>query len=233
MIIKLVAFFIVTNITYATQSVFNSNENLIEQKIAEIILAEILKPAGINIKVKPLPPSRANEENVNLSVDGEIARISSYQEKNPSLKRVDPPYYYLATAVFCSDPKKNNFKNKDDIRNSSVATIRGVAHSDAVLVGHPKILSIDSAHQMFELLNAKRVDIAIDTLVNGQKIILNKKFSGIKVCGIIARHDLHIYLNKRSDSHYNLISKAIKNYSKNKGLLLTEKSRRLIYLKYI
>ncbi len=187
------------------------------------ILAEILKSADINIKVNPMPPACAREENLKMAVDGEIARISSYLDKNPSLKRVDPAYYYLATAVFCLEPKKNSFKAKDDLKNLTVATIRGVAHSDSVLVGHPKVLNVDSAHQMFELLNSKRVDIAIDTLINGQKIISDKKFNKISVCGIIAKHDLHVYLNKRSESHYDLISKSIKHYSKNKNLLQLQK----------
>ncbi len=201
-----------------TNLTLNANENLIEQSVAAAVLNKMISESDYEIDIRPVPPSRANAQNLNLTTDGEIARITSYSESNPTLTRIDPPYYHLTSEVFCLKSNKKKFQNTDEIRNYKIAAIRGVAHSDRQLVGHKKIQYTSSAEQMFELLNIGRVDLVLDTGLNGKKILLKKHFQNIKPCGLLAHYDLHLYLNAKSKIHKDFFSKLFTNYKKDKKL---------------
>lgn len=191
--------------------VFNSNENLIVQEVAALVLKKLVAGSEIELEIKPVPPSRATQQNVNLLIDGELARISTYIEKNSSLYRVDPAYYYLTSNVYCSKKLKKKFTKKEELLDYRVAAIRGVVHALEQTEGHKKLLFTSNAEQMFNLLNIGRVDLALDTGINGDKFLRDEKYSkNIEYCGTISRLDLHVYLNSKSKKHLEYFSSKIK-----------------------
>lgn len=206
-LMALIIFITQQNVLSKTILNLNANENLTEQTIAATLLKKLIPESDYELHIKPVPPSRANAQNTNLTIDGEIARISTYAEKNPTLLRVDPAYYYLTSEVFCTKNLQKTFSKKEELANFKIAAIRGVAHSDNQLVGHNKTHYTSNAEQMFDLLNIGRVDLVLDTGVNGAKILIKKQLSNIKPCGIIARYDLHVYLNNKTKTHAEYFSK--------------------------
>lgn len=194
---------------------FSANEKLVEQQVAEILIKNIYSKIGINANVEPVPPLRANSKNLNMESDGEIARIFPYGEKNPSLIRVDPPYYYLTTTGFCLKGKKIKLKTKEDLKGHSIAVIRGVAHTDSATEGLPNVMAISTGIQMYDLVLNGRVEIALDSGINGRKILRQKIYSSLEECGTIAKLDLYNYLNSKSASRKDAVSNMIKKLKEN------------------
>lgn len=177
---------------------FAMNENLIEQKVAAALFARIMKLENHNVDIEPVPPSRANRLNLNLNKDGEIARIQTYGEKNPQLFRVEPAYYELKTGVFCRKDETKLFKTKEDLTGYKISTILGVAHSDFITEDLPHVSVVGSAEQMFEMTALGRVDLAIDTSINGLAYLKKSPLKNIKLCGVVKTHKLYVYLNEKS-----------------------------------
>lgn len=231
-LILLINFFLFTSNTQADETlVFAANEKLAEQKIAQNILTTIFEDSGIKILVKPMPPSRANAENLSKRVTGEIARIHKYGEKNPTLTRIEPSYYYLESAAFCL--KSLNITNitMNDLHKYNIASIRGVAHSDELLRDHKRVQYVTSASQMFELLLVNRVDIIIDTKINGLNILKNDKYANrITLCGVVGKQNLYVYLNSSSSNLKETISNLFKKYIQSKKLEnLIEQQEKVYY----
>ncbi len=189
---------------------FSANEKLVEQQVAEILIKNIYSKIGMIANVYPVPPLRANLQNLNLESDGEIARIYPYGEKNPSLIRVEPPYYYLTTTGFCLKSKRIKLTNKEDLKNHSIAVIRGVAHTDAATEGLPNVMPISTGAQLYDLVLNGRVEIALDSGINGRKILRQKAYTSLEECGTIAKFDLYNFLNSKSIIHKSAISNMIK-----------------------
>lgn len=190
------------------------NENLIEQKVAAALFSRIIKLESINVDIEPVPPSRANRLNLNFKKDGEIARIHNYGEKNPQLFRVEPAYYELKTGVFCRKDTKKSFRTKDDLTGYKISTILGVAHSDFITEDLPHISVVGSAEQMFEMTALGRVDLAIDTSINGLAYLKKSPLKNIKLCGVVKTHKLYVYLNEKSKALAKPLSSRIRQLIK-------------------
>lgn len=186
-----------------------ANEKATEQQVAEILLKEIYKSAGLVAKVEPLPGARANAAALRGEKDGEVARIRAYSERYPSLIRVDPPYYYLTTAVFAK-PGGKPIKDKADLASYRVGIVRGIAHAEAAVSGMSKVEVVSDYEQLFRMLDAGRIDVAIDTGINGRMTIKRLALAKVEQIGELARLDLHTLLHPKNEAMAVRIGNAIR-----------------------
>ena len=175
------------------------NEKALEQAVAEKLLRVIYQTAGLSFIAEPLPAARANVMALAGQKDGEVARISTYASKNPPLIRVDPPYHYLTTSVFAKTERKLSLRTKADLRGFRVGFVRGVAHAEAAVTGVSNVTLVSSYEQLYRMLDAGRIDLAIDTGVNGRKMIRSMKLADIGEAGELARFSLHHILHPRHE----------------------------------
>lgn len=171
------------------------NANATEQAVAALILSDIYRGADLNAVITPMPASRANAAAVAGKTDGEVGRIQAYADNNPSLIKVEPAYYYITTTGFAKDGSGIVLNSKEDLKGLSVGVIRGVAHTAAVTQGHPKTRVVGDASQLYKMLAAGRIDIALDAGINGPYMIKKLGLSGISAVGDLARLDLFAILH--------------------------------------
>jgi hypothetical protein len=190
-----------------------SNELATEQKIAALLLNDIYADAGLKENSKPLPPARANMLAVAGQVDGEVARIQSYADKNPSLLQVKPAYYYLETVAFT----KNQLKvtDKQSLKPYRVGIVRGIVHAENAAEYAAKIEVVSNYEQLFRMLDAGRIDVAIDTGVNGAKMIRQLALKDIQPAATFARLELFHILHKKNETAAGVISKQITEMKSN------------------
>ena len=186
------------------------NQGEVLQDVAGELLTEIYKRAGLTAKIDPSPPARNNIRALNNQIDGEVARVGSYFEKNPSLFKVEPAYYYLETTAFAKNSRTIVIKSAVDLHKYRVAIIRGVAHAQNVTEGVPNLVMVNSVEQLFEMLNLDRIDIAVDAYVNGLNAIKKMKLNGIKPVAKLAKRDLYNALIPSKANLAPRISKVIK-----------------------
>lgn len=173
---------IVSNVRGAEKYHFASIEGLVEQEIGRIILAEVYKKLGIDIVIIAMPGKRAEREATAGMVDGEIMRIWSYGEENPSTIRVPTPYYYLETTAFV---KKNDIvvAVKADLAKYSLVKVRGVKHTNNITEGLGFVQDVENTCQMMRFLLAGRADIALTNTIDGTLSLNRCGITGIVPAG--------------------------------------------------
>jgi polar amino acid transport system substrate-binding protein len=176
------------------------NELAAEQAVAALVLEDIYQRAGLKFTVTPMPGARANTAALAGKVDGEVARVQAYADKNTSLLKLDPPYYYLTTAAFARTDRKLSIRSRDDLAGLKVGYVRGIAHAELQTTHLENVTVISAYDRMYEMLQAGRIDVALDTGANGAYMINKYGLTDLQPVGTLARHDLfHILHSSRRD----------------------------------
>lgn len=174
------------------------NEKAAEQSVAALILTEVYQKIGITPIIQPLPGARANIMTLAGDKDGEVARIATYAVNNPSLIKVEPGYYYLVSTAFAKSDKNIVIKSRDDLKQYRVGIVRGIAHAKVASEGVAAVEEVGTYQQMFQMLDAGRIDVAIDAGINGAYMIKKLGLSGVKPVGELARLELFHMLAPKS-----------------------------------
>ena len=190
----------VGGVAYAESLHFARNEHAAEQAVAALVLEDIYQRAGLKFTVTPMPGARANTAALAGKVDGEVARVHAYGEKNPTLIKLDPPYYYLTTVAFARADRKLSIRSRDDLAGLKVGYVRGIAHAELQAAHLENVTVISAYDRMYEMLQAGRIDVALDTGANGAYMIARNGMTDLQAVGTLAKHDLfHILHPSRRD----------------------------------
>lgn len=170
---------------------FSRVEKQTESAIAGNLLVDIYKRAGLSPKLVSLPAARGNAMALAGELDGEAARVQAYANNNPTLQKVEPAFYYLTTTVFAKADKGIKVTSREDLKKYKVGIARGIAHTAAATEGLPSVQVAGDASALFQMLDAGRIDVALDAGVNGIYFVKKLKLTGIVPVGDIARLDLY------------------------------------------
>jgi polar amino acid transport system substrate-binding protein len=181
------------------------------QGVAAELITEIYRRAGLKTQIEALPAARLTELVLNNEVDGEVSRIEIYFERNTSLIKVEPAYYWLVTAAFAKTDRKIVIKSKEDLKGYQIGIIRGVYHAAKATEGLSQVVVVDSVAQLFKMLESGRIDVAIDVSLNGTDMIQQLKLKNVAQVGEIARRDLFNVLIPSKASLVPRISATIKS----------------------
>lgn len=185
-------------------SLANSHHNfvsinyLIEQEIGRIVLPEIYEQLGMYISITPLPGKRAQYEATTGLKDGEIMRIFSYGEENPTTLRVPTPYYYLETMAFVHIDSNIEINSKDELANYKIAKVRGVKHTNNITHGLKNVTDHDTTRQIMRLVESGFVDVALTNRIDGLMVIKEMGLKNvIPTTKPLARLDLFHYIHNK------------------------------------
>lgn len=183
---------------YAKQYHFGAIQGLIEQQVGQRVLPQIYQPLDINITITPLPAKRAQHLATTGKNDGEIMRIYSYGEENPSTIRIPTPYYQLETMAFVRADRNIAIKKKSDLQHFRIAKVRGVKHTNNITRGLTNVIDVDSTSQLMWLVNSGRADVALTNTLDGVIALKRLKIDSVKPCGTaLATLDLYHYVHQK------------------------------------
>jgi len=194
-------------------------EKSVVQKVAEPLLLEIYRRAGINITITPRPAMRANMETVNGVFDGEAARVFSYGERNPSLIRVEPAYYYVNSTVFARADTVVAINSKEDLKKYRVGIVRGTQHAVEATADLEHVETAPDSLSLFQMLEAGRFDVALDSEINGIYAIKKLGYKNIGKRTVLSRQELFHYLHAKNKAKVPVLSAAIQNLVKSGEML--------------
>jgi len=204
-IVILLLVFFTTKYGIAEEYHFVSIINLIEQEVGRLIIPEIYKKLGIKVTITPMPGKRAQHSATNGKKDGEIMRIWSYGEENPTTIRVPTPYYYLETMAFIKKGSGIVIHSKSDLSKYKLVKVRGVKHTNNISKGIPDVHDLNTTEQMMKFLAAGRADAALTNTIDG--LIVLKKIGIMNIIPIkkpLAVLDLYNYIH---EDHKDLVPK--------------------------
>ena len=164
---------------YGHQYHFTAIENLVEQEVGKQILPEIYRSIGLDIKISSMPANRAEALATSGRVDGEIMRIWSYGEENPTTVRVPTAYYSLETMPFVMTKSGIVINTKADLNQYRVAKVRGVKHTNNITQGLDHVFESKNTETMFKLLKAGKVDVVLTNTLDGLIVLKQMNMKGI------------------------------------------------------
>lgn len=186
-------------VVYSEEVNLARNEKAAEQSVAALILTEVYQKIGITPIIQPLPGARANLVTLAGDKDGEVARIATYVVKNPTLIKIEPGYYHLVSTAFAKADQNITIKSSADLKKYRVGIVRGIAHAKVASEGVAVVEEVTTYQQMFQMLDAGRIDVAIDTGINGAYMVKKMGLADVKPVGELGRLELfHILAPKKS-----------------------------------
>jgi len=194
-----------TNFCVAEEYHYVSIKGLIEQEVGRLIIPEIYKKLNIQVTITPLPGKRAQLKATTGDKDGEIMRIWTYGEENPTTIRVPTPYYYLETMAFLKKDSGVVINSKADLTKYRLVKVRGVKHTNNLTKGFPNVHDLNSTENMMKFLLKKRADVALTNTVDG--LLVLKKLGVTNIVPLekpLVVLDLYHYIH---EDHKDLVPK--------------------------
>lgn len=163
--------------------------------VAARLLAEIYRRAGLGLQVEVLPPPRAGQQTAQGGADGELVRIQSYGEDHPQLVRVEPAFYRATVRAYSLRTSYASVTTTDDVRHYTTGAIRGMAYVAKITEGHPAVTLTQSPLQLFRMLAAGRVELALATSLGAQSALLKLGLKDVVASPELVRFELFHYLH--------------------------------------
>lgn len=169
--------------------------------VLDQVYQELSKRMGIKFEIHSLLAAERALINVNDGVvDGDVARIPGLEKKYPNMMRVPVAVMKYEMVAFSRDV---DFKvaGTDSIKPYNVGLVRGWKILEQAAIGAKSVTMLESAEQMFSMLDKNRIDIALLEKLEGLQIIANMGISGIKVLQPnLLEGYWYLYLNKKHEA---------------------------------
>jgi polar amino acid transport system substrate-binding protein len=168
------------------------------QYVASQMLLEIYRQSELEARVVQMPPARANVEILAGRLDGEVSRIRSYAEQNPDLTLVMPSYVGFSMVAFSKLPVR--IDGPADLTKYRIGIVAGVQASIELTANAANVASAPNTAALFAMLEAGRIDLAIDVDVNGRVHLAQHPTSQIQLVGKLSTTEgYHVLSAQRRD----------------------------------
>ncbi|MBN2657418.1 MAG: transporter substrate-binding domain-containing protein [Spirochaetales bacterium] len=171
------------------------------QSVCAMILTELYAEIGLEVEILPMSALRAQQEASSGAVDGEVARIASFEMIFPQLIKVPTVLYQNSTLAFVRKDSGIEHVTKEELKNYRVARIKGVVNTDRLTGDVPEVYDFDSMEAMMEFVRIGRADIALTSRLGGNFTLAdtgNDEMTGL--ADPVISLDLYHFLH-RKNSH--------------------------------
>ncbi|HEV2674395.1 MAG TPA: transporter substrate-binding domain-containing protein [Aliidongia sp.] len=179
-------------------------EKVAEQYIGAEVLTEIYSKAGFTVAIIPTTAARAGQLTLDGEVDGGVdaqaLRYGSYGIAVSSMIRVEPPYYSVTTTAFARRGRGLSIRSSDDLRSYRVGIVLSAIHTNAQAAGALEIVNVPDTYLLFKMLQEGRIDIALDTKIDGDYLVKALRLGDIVAVGDLAKIDIFNYLTPNNAS---------------------------------
>lgn len=165
--------------------------------VAARLLADVYRRAGLGLVIEILPAPRASLMTLSDKADGELIRIASYGQTYPQLVRVDPAFYRASVRAYSLPARSASVQTRDDLKHYALGSLRGMAYVHELTENHPALTLTQSPLQLFRMLIAGRVDVALCTTLAAQSALNSLGGKEMDISPELARFELHHYLHMR------------------------------------
>jgi len=180
------------------------------------VAAEALRRIGVRLETIALPAERGLLEANQGFADGEMSRIAGLERRYPNIVPVPEKimdWHFMAFSRGVSSLPDG----WASLKHHSVAIINGWKVLEANIPRDTELLEIKTPEQLFSILAAGRVDIAIFEKWGGLRQLRDQAFQNVTMIEppLISR-EMFIYLNKRHAALVEPLAQALRDM-KNDG----------------
>ncbi len=179
----------------------STNNTPLDRKALAQLAQEACSRIGVGIKLVSLPSERSLQAANQGEVDGEGLRVAGLEETYPNLLRVPERFIGISFVAFASNPAITLTEGWASLKPHRVAFINGWKMFETHATGARVVHKLDKAEQLFQMLAAGRIDLALYTLADGLALVRQLGLSGIAPLTPALRDvDMFLYLHQRHQS---------------------------------
>lgn len=145
-------------------------EKVPDQLVGGEILSSVYSKLGIQIEFVDVAAKRSLIESSEGRLDGEIQRVLDVQNEFPSLLPVPESINYIEPTVFAKSAKLT-VSGWSSLQPYRIGIVRGVGSSERGVAGLQNVEAIATMDQMMLMLNADRIDVAMNDLFSGMLVL--------------------------------------------------------------
>jgi len=166
----------------------------------DLLYRELFARLGIAFEIQMLPAERALQ-NANAGIDdGDTCRIAGLQSTYPNLVHTTEPVMGYQMTVF-SKEEKITISGQESLMPYALGMVTGWKILERTTRQHPSRTMVDSADQLFWMLDQGRVDIALIERLVGMEAVNRLGIKGVRVLSPpFLTGDWFLYLHKKHQS---------------------------------
>jgi polar amino acid transport system substrate-binding protein len=163
------------------------------------VMTEVYLRLGYPVNINLFPAKRALEEVSYGNYDANACRIQAVEDKYPSLIRIPFPIMNYQNHGFILK-SNDSLADYQDLETIRIGVIRGIVATDRLTKGLKRVL-VGNTSDLFNLLLAGRIDMAITSNLSGQIFLgKNPRFVRIKMVDKpIQMKKLHHFVHASND----------------------------------
>lgn len=194
----------------ATLTISTNNTPLDRKALAQLA-EEACKRVGVGFKLVSLPSERSLLAANQGEVDGEGLRVAGLEENYPHLLRVPERFIGISFVAFATNPAITLSEGWASLQTHRVAFINGWKMFEAHATGARVVHKLDKAEQLFQMLAAGRIDLALYTRADGLALVRQLGLSGITPLAPALRDvDMYLYLHQKHQHLVPRLAKALR-----------------------
>jgi polar amino acid transport system substrate-binding protein len=194
-----------------TSLTISTNNTPLDRKALAQLAEEACKRIGVGFKLVSLPSERSLLAANQGEVDGEGLRVAGLEEDYPHLLRVPERFIGISFVAFAANPAITLTEGWASLRPYRVAFINGWKMFEANAAGARVVHKLDKAEQLFQMLAAGRIDLALYTRADGLALVRQLGLSGIAPLAPALRDvDMYLYLHQKHQHLVPRLAKALR-----------------------
>ncbi len=187
---------LVLNSSYYSPVTSEEQDGVLDQ-----VYQDLGKRLGIKIEIHNLTAAERVLLNVNGGiVDGDVGRVLGLEKKYPNMVSVPVSVMKYEMVVFSRNVE---FKvaGPESIKSYNIGIVRGWKILEQAATGALSVTTLESAEQMFSMLDKNRVDIVLLEKLQGLQRIKSMDIKGVNVLqpNLLEGH-WYLYLNKKHEA---------------------------------
>lgn len=192
--------------------VISTNNTPQDRKALELLSREAFRRAGIEFKLVSNPSERSLQMANQGEIDGEGLRVGGLDSHYPNLIQVPERFIGISFVAFAKDAMINLDHSWESLKPYRIAYITGWKMFEANASGAKKVTKVDKPEQLFRMLDAGRVDLALYTRADGIALIRSLNLPSIApISPSLKDVDMYLYVNKKHEALVPRIVESLRN----------------------
>jgi polar amino acid transport system substrate-binding protein len=190
----------------------STNNTPMDRKVLEQVGLEALHRIGANFKLVSLPSERSLNSANQGDVDGEGLRVAGLSMLYPNLIQLPEPFARISFVAFSRDSRVDLSSGWSGLAPYRVAFITGWKMFEANAMGAKVVNMVDTPEQMFRMLEAGRIDLALYTRADGLALVRSLGLSAVApLSPALKEVDMYLYLNKKHQALVPKLAQALRD----------------------
>lgn len=188
-----------------------TNNTPADRRALQALGEEACRRAGVTLRLASLPSERSLFAANAGEIDGEGLRVAGLEAVYPNLLRVPEHLIGISFVAFARDDRISLAQGWAGLAPWRVAFINGWKLFEAQATRARVVHKVEQAEQLFRMLEADRIDLALYTRADGMALARNLGLAQVRpLAPALADVDMFLYLHRRHEALVPRLAQALR-----------------------